>query len=61
MRHSTERILTTHVGSLPAPPELWSLNGVDPTRLRGATRDLVQRQRECGIDLVNTGEVTKGR
>jgi len=60
MRHSTERILTTHVGALPAPPDLWSLSGVDPARLREATREVVQHQRECGIDIVNEGEVTKG-
>jgi 5-methyltetrahydropteroyltriglutamate--homocysteine methyltransferase len=60
MRHSTERILSTHVGSLPAPPDLWSLNGVDPARLRAATREVVQRQRECGVDIVNEGEITKG-
>ncbi len=60
MRYSVERILTTHVGSLPAPPDLWSLKGVDPARLREATREVVQRQRECGIDIINEGEVTKG-
>jgi 5-methyltetrahydropteroyltriglutamate--homocysteine methyltransferase len=60
MRRSTERILSTHVGSLPAPPDLWSLNGVDPARLQAATREVVQRQRECGVDIVNEGEITKG-
>jgi 5-methyltetrahydropteroyltriglutamate--homocysteine methyltransferase len=60
MRRSTDRILTTHVGSLPAPRDLWSLSGVDPSRLKQATRDVVQKQRECGVDIVNEGEVTKG-
>jgi 5-methyltetrahydropteroyltriglutamate--homocysteine methyltransferase len=60
MRRSTDRILTTHVGSLPAPRDLWSLNGVDLARLKQATRDVVRTQRECGVDIVNEGEVTKG-
>jgi 5-methyltetrahydropteroyltriglutamate--homocysteine methyltransferase len=60
MTYSTDRTLTTHVGSLPAPRDLWSLAGVDPGRLRKATQEVVQRQRECGVDIVNEGEVTKG-
>lgn len=60
MRRSTDRILTSHVGSLPAPRDLWSLSGVDAARLKQATRDVVQKQRECGVDIVNEGEVTKG-
>lgn len=60
MRRSTDRILTTHVGSLPTPPDLWDLKGVDSTRLSSAVRDVVERQRECGTDIVNEGELTKG-
>ena len=60
MRHSVDHILTTHVGSLPAPPDLWSLEGVDEKRLRDAVQEVVQRQRECGVDIVNEGELTKG-
>ena len=60
MRRSTDRILTSHVGSLPAPRDLWSLSDVDAARLKQATRDVVQKQRECGVDIVNEGEVTKG-
>jgi 5-methyltetrahydropteroyltriglutamate--homocysteine methyltransferase len=60
MRTSTDRILTTHVGSLPAPPDLWSLEGVDQARLSRATREIVQVQRDCGVDIVNEGELTKG-
>ena len=60
MRKSTDRILTTHVGSLPAPPDLWSLEGVETARLRQAARDIVKLQRDCGVDLVNEGELTKG-
>lgn len=60
MRKSTDRILTTHVGSLPAPPDLWSLQGADPARLSAAVRDVVQHQRDCGVDVVNEGEIAKG-
>ena len=60
MRSSSDRILTTHVGSLPAPHDLWTLSGVDLERLKKATRDVVQAQRQCGVDIVNEGEVTKG-
>jgi 5-methyltetrahydropteroyltriglutamate--homocysteine methyltransferase len=60
MRRSADRILTSHVGSLPAPRDLWSLQGVDLARLKKATRDVVQMQRDCGVDIVNEGEVTKG-
>ncbi|HTY94133.1 MAG TPA: cobalamin-independent methionine synthase II family protein [Steroidobacteraceae bacterium] len=60
MRRSTDRILTTHVGSLPAPKDLWNLANVDPKRLLDATRDVVLAQRRCGIDIINEGELTKG-
>ena len=60
MTRSTDRILTTHVGSLPAPADLWSLDGVDQARLDEAVRDVIERQRDCGIDIVNEGELTKG-
>jgi 5-methyltetrahydropteroyltriglutamate--homocysteine methyltransferase len=60
MRNSADRILTSHVGSLPAPRDLWNLEGVDEQRLRSSVRDIVQMQRDCGVDIVNEGEVTKG-
>lgn len=47
MRRSTERILTTHVGSLPL------LEGQ-------SVAAIVAKQRELGLDLVNEGEYTKG-
>jgi len=61
------RILTTHVGSLPRPKRLLDLerersNGrqVDAAEygdvLRSSIDDLVRRQREAGVDLVNDGE-----
>jgi len=57
---SCDRILTTHVGALPAPNDLWSAGNVDEARLRLATREVVKLQRDCGVDLVNEGELTKG-
>jgi len=47
MKRSTDRILTTHVGSLPL------LNG-------NSVEAVVRRQRDIGLDLVNEGEYTKG-
>jgi 5-methyltetrahydropteroyltriglutamate--homocysteine methyltransferase len=51
MQRSTHKILTTHVGSLPAPAGLTG----EP-----AVRHLIERQRETGLDVVNEGEYTKG-
>jgi 5-methyltetrahydropteroyltriglutamate--homocysteine methyltransferase len=51
MQRSTHRFLTTHVGSLPAP---------DGFADEGAVRELVKRQRDTGLDIVNEGEYTKG-
>jgi 5-methyltetrahydropteroyltriglutamate--homocysteine methyltransferase len=51
MRRSIHKILTTHVGSLPAPE---SLTG------EAAVQYLVERQREIGLDITNEGEYTKG-
>ena len=60
MKRSTASILTTHVGSLPAP------GGLDPhapdyeQRLRIAVANIVRRQANAGIDIVNDGELSKG-
>jgi 5-methyltetrahydropteroyltriglutamate--homocysteine methyltransferase len=65
MKSSKDRILTTHVGSLPRPDDLMALyaaNAADEKlqpRLRGATGDIVKQQSECGIDVVNDGEYAK--
>jgi 5-methyltetrahydropteroyltriglutamate--homocysteine methyltransferase len=60
MRRSTERILTTHVGALPAPDDVWANLKVDEKRLQEAVGDVVAKQVECGVDFVNEGELTKG-
>jgi 5-methyltetrahydropteroyltriglutamate--homocysteine methyltransferase len=65
MKRSTERILTTHVGSLPRPDDLMALyrgNAPDDKlqpQLRAAVDNIVRRQAETGIDIVNDGEFGK--
>lgn len=53
MRRSDERVLTTHVGSLPRPL------GLAPEDVEAAVADAVRRQREVGIDVVSDGEMSK--
>ena len=60
MQRSTGRILTTHVGALPAPHELWANPASDLSGLRQEVANVVRFQRAAGIDLVNEGELTKG-
>jgi 5-methyltetrahydropteroyltriglutamate--homocysteine methyltransferase len=70
MKRSTERFLTTHTGSLPRPDDLVRAMfakeegvPVDPaalaTRIRAAVADVVGKQAEAGIAVVNDGEVSK--
>ncbi len=70
MRRSTERILTTHVGSLPRPPELIEVmitedrggtvdKEVYEGKLKRAVNAIVARQVELGIDIVDDGELSK--
>jgi 5-methyltetrahydropteroyltriglutamate--homocysteine methyltransferase len=65
MKRSVDRILTTHVGSLPRPNDLMALyaaNAPDDklqSRLRAAASDIVKQQAEAGIDVVNDGEYGK--
>lgn len=67
---STERILTTHAGSLPRPDDLLPLvlaqeqgKRVDAGELaqevRAAVKETVKRQLDTGVDVVNDGEVSK--
>jgi 5-methyltetrahydropteroyltriglutamate--homocysteine methyltransferase len=70
MKTSRDRILTTHVGSLPRPPELKQLlvkkdqgDAYDKSELdrlvREAVVDIVRRQAAVGVDIVNDGEMSK--
>lgn len=60
MRRSTEKILVTHVGALPAPANIWGRTDIDGSRLAEAVRDVVSRQQDVGVDFINEGELTKG-
>ena len=70
MRRSTERILTSHVGSLPRPDALLAANAARAAgeasdeagfqrTLRGAVADIVRQQHAAGIDVPNDGEFGK--
>ena len=59
-RSTSDRILTTHVGSLPRADGTDRPGGEDEATLRKLVADVVARQREIGIDIVNEGEYTKG-
>ena len=70
MKKSVDRILTTHVGSLPRPDDLIELmfaksegKDVDEHVLEEATQaavaEVVQRQKDAGIDVMSDGEMSK--
>jgi 5-methyltetrahydropteroyltriglutamate--homocysteine methyltransferase len=70
MRRSSDRILTSHVGSLPRPDELIAANrareggeSADESGfqqlLRASVEGIVRRQQDLGIDLPNDGEFGK--
>src|SRR5271165_6160316 len=70
MIYSTDRILTTHAGSLPRPGGLMDMilaktrgEATDEAALerllRSAVAEIVERQIACGLDIVNDGELSK--
>jgi 5-methyltetrahydropteroyltriglutamate--homocysteine methyltransferase len=70
VKRSTERILTTHTGSLPRPADLAAMldaldtgGALDPAafddRVRRAVADVVRQQVDAGIDVVSDGEQGK--
>ncbi len=60
MKRSTDRILTTHVGSLIRPKALLDAKDAQhETALRQSVADVVARQAEAGIDVFNDGEFGK--
>ena len=70
MKRSTDRILTTHTGSLPRPPDLITTMfakeegvPVEPAalaeRVRAAVAEVVRKQADAGVDVVNDGEMSK--
>jgi 5-methyltetrahydropteroyltriglutamate--homocysteine methyltransferase len=67
---STERFLTSHAGSLPRPEDLTKFmfakaEGIPvdadalAARVKSAVGEIVERQVEAGIDIVNDGEMSK--
>jgi len=70
MKRSTERFLTTHTGSLPRPDDLIRTMfakeegvPVDATalgaRVRSAVAEVVRKQAEAGLDVIDDGEMSK--
>jgi 5-methyltetrahydropteroyltriglutamate--homocysteine methyltransferase len=63
MKHSTDRILVTHAGSLPRPDKLiaaWSLADSDiDAVLSASVTDIVKAQAQAGVDVANDGELGK--
>jgi len=55
-----DRILTTHVGSLPGLASFDPEAADYPERLRAGVSEVVKRQRDTGLDVINEGEYTKG-
>lgn len=69
MNRSTDRILTSHAGSLHRPDDLRDIMGArqdgDPfdaaleQRVKEAVEEVVRLQKENGVDVVNDGEYSK--
>jgi 5-methyltetrahydropteroyltriglutamate--homocysteine methyltransferase len=70
LQQNTDRIQTTHIGSLPRPHDLLDLlkaklggQAVDQRvldkKIADSVADCVRRQVECGIDIVTDGEFSK--
>ncbi len=70
MKHSSDRILTTHVGSLPRPKKVADLifakereedyeQSEFDESMAVAVKDAVARQVEVGVDIVSDGEMSK--
>src|SRR5262245_61938819 len=70
MQLSTKRILTTHAGSLPRPADLLDMTlaplqgraadeAARQARLPGAVKEIVKKQIELGIDVIDDGEYSK--
>src|SRR5437762_8509096 len=66
MRRSTDRIIVSHAGTLPRPPEVLALLQQGATgaselaqHLPAAVKEIVRKQVEVGVDIVNDGEIPK--
>jgi len=69
MKRSTDRILTTHVGSIVRPPHIVEMlrskeearpfSEAEQAALRATVNEAVKLQAECGIDIPSDGEFSK--
>ncbi|MGH2366048.1 MAG: cobalamin-independent methionine synthase II family protein [Chloroflexota bacterium] len=66
MRRSSNRIIVSHAGTLPRPPEIMQLFGQGEAgraelarQLPAAVKNVVRKQVEAGVDVVNDGEIGK--
>src|SRR3981081_965692 len=66
MRRSTDRILVSHAGTLPRPPEIVQLLSQGASgaaelteKLPAAVADIVKKQVGAGAGIVNEGEIPK--
>jgi 5-methyltetrahydropteroyltriglutamate--homocysteine methyltransferase len=70
MQRSRDRFLTTHTGSLPRPDDLIRMmyakeEGVPvdfaalAARVKAAVAEVVKKQADAGVDLINDGEMSK--
>jgi 5-methyltetrahydropteroyltriglutamate--homocysteine methyltransferase len=70
VKFSSDRILTTHAGALPQPDDLKQMHAAQvagesydkdffPKRVRQAVAEVVRKQLDCGLDIINDGEVGK--
>ena len=70
MKTSTDRILTTHVGSLPRPQDVVDFlfaedrgDACDATQMetaiRTAVEGIIQSQKDAGVDIPSDGEMSK--
>ena len=70
MKRSRERILTTHAGSLPRPADLLEMvraladgrpydRDAYARRVKSAVGEIVRRQVELGVDVIDDGEMGK--
>jgi 5-methyltetrahydropteroyltriglutamate--homocysteine methyltransferase len=70
MKRSSERILTTHTGSLPRPDDLLTMlqrkESAEPfdqsalaVRVKSSVAEIVRKQVDVGLDIVNDGEMGK--
>jgi len=70
MKRSTDRILTTHAGSLPRPADILQMirakargEPVDEkklaARVKEAVTEVVRQQADVGLDVIDDGEFGK--